>query len=60
MNHCILHVPHSSRNITETYRDQFLIDDNALNFELDKLTDHFTHSMTEGSRSEQGHQSVQV
>jgi len=48
MNHCIIHVPHSSRNIPETYRDQFLIDDNALNFELDKLTDHFTDSMTEG------------
>jgi N-formylglutamate deformylase len=48
MNHCIIHVTHSSRNIPETYRGQFLIDDNALNFELDKLTDHFTHSMTEG------------
>ena len=48
MNHCIIHVPHSSRNIPETYRDQFLIDDNALNFELDKLTDHFTDSMVEG------------
>jgi hypothetical protein len=48
MNHCIIHVTHSSRNIPETYRDQFLIDDNALNFELDKLTDHFTDSMTEG------------
>ena len=48
MKHCIFHIPHSSRQIPEKYRDQFTIDDNTLNFELDKLTDHFTDSMTEG------------
>ena len=45
---CIIHIPHSSRQIPEKYRDQFTIDDKALNVELDKLTDHFTDSMTEG------------
>ena len=48
MSHCIFHVPHSSRQIPEKYRDQFTINDNALTIELDKLTDHFTDSMTEG------------
>ena len=48
MKHCIFHIPHSSRQIPEKYRDQFTIDDKALNVELDKLTDHFTDSMTEG------------
>ncbi len=48
MNHCIFHVPHSSRQIPKIFRDQFTIDDKALNVELDKLTDHFTDSMTEG------------
>ena len=48
MNHCIIHVPHSSKQIPEKYRDQFNIDDNSLNFELDKLTDHFTDLMVEG------------
>ena len=47
MNHLIIHVPHSSSNVPKNYRDQFLIDDNELNFELDKLTDHFTDSMVE-------------
>ena len=45
---CIIHIPHSFRQIPEKYRDQFTIDDKALNVELDKLTDHFTDSMTEG------------
>ena len=45
---CIIHIPHSSRQIPEKYRDQFTIDGKALNVELDKLTDHFTDSMTEG------------
>ncbi len=48
MTHCIFHVPHSSRQIPKIFRDQFTIDDRALNVELDKLTDHFTDSMTEG------------
>ena len=48
MNHCIIHVPHSSRQIPEKYRDQFTIDDNVLKIELDKLIDHFTDSMVEG------------
>ena len=48
MKHCIFHIPHSSRQIPEKYRDQFTIDDNSLTIELDRLTDHFTDSMTEG------------
>jgi N-formylglutamate amidohydrolase len=48
MKHCIFHIPHSSRDIPDKYRDQFTIDDNTLNLELNKLTDHFTDSMTEG------------
>ena len=48
MSHCIFHVPHSSRQIPENYRDQFTINNNALTIELDKLTDHFTDSITEG------------
>ena len=45
---CVIHIPHSSRQIPEKYRDQFTIDDKSLNVELDKLTDHFTDSMVEG------------
>jgi N-formylglutamate deformylase len=47
MNHCIIHIPHSSREIPANYRDQFSIDDKALNSELDKLTDHFTDSLAD-------------
>ena len=51
MNHCIFHVHHSSRQIPQIFRDQFTINDNALTIELDKLTDHFTDSMTEGGEA---------
>ncbi len=38
----ILHVPHSSRNIPPEIRSKILLDDGALNKELDEMTDSHT------------------
>ena len=42
-NHIILHVPHSSTVIPDDC--QFLLTDSKLALELDKLTDHHTHTL---------------
>jgi N-formylglutamate deformylase len=39
---CVLHIPHAARTIPPALRDQFLIDDQALKRELDRMTDSFT------------------
>jgi N-formylglutamate deformylase len=39
---CVLHIPHASRTIPPALRDQFLLDDETLTRELDRMTDSFT------------------
>ena len=39
---CVLHIPHASRTIPPALRNQFLVDDQALKRELDRMTDSFT------------------
>jgi N-formylglutamate amidohydrolase len=41
----IFHVPHDSTWIPDNLRDQFLLDDIALNEELLRMTDHFTREL---------------
>jgi len=41
----ILHIPHSSRNIPEALRGQFVLDDNALEQEVARVTDAFTDEL---------------
>ena len=41
----ILHIPHSSRNIPEALRAQFVLDDNALEQEVARVTDAFTDEL---------------
>ena len=41
----ILHVPHSSREIPEIVRNEILLDDAALNVELDEMTDSDTDQL---------------
>jgi N-formylglutamate amidohydrolase len=44
-NGMILHIPHSSRNIPEALRGQFVLDDHALEQELARVTDAFTDEL---------------
>jgi N-formylglutamate amidohydrolase len=48
INHSIIHVPHASKFIPDSCRDQFIISEKELNLEMEKLTDHFTDSLVEG------------
>lgn len=41
----ILHIPHSSREIPERLRGQFVLDDEELSAELDLMTDAFTDEL---------------
>lgn len=41
----ILHVPHDSRLIPEEVRSQFLLSDEELKHELQRMTDHFTYAL---------------
>jgi N-formylglutamate amidohydrolase len=41
----ILHIPHSSRNIPEALRGQFVLDDHALEQEVARVTDAFTDEL---------------
>lgn len=41
----ILHIPHSSREIPEVLRNQFLLEDEELAHELDLMTDAFTDEL---------------
>jgi len=41
----ILHIPHSSRNIPEALRGQFVLDDHALEQEAARVTDAFTDEL---------------
>ena len=41
----ILHIPHSSRNIPEALRGQFVLDDHALEQEAVRITDAFTNEL---------------
>ena len=38
----ILHLPHASRFIPENFRDDFLLSDQELQEELNRITDHAT------------------
>lgn len=39
----VLHIPHDSTVVPAEVRTQFLLTDSALTFELQRMTDHFTH-----------------
>jgi N-formylglutamate amidohydrolase len=39
----VLHIPHDSTVVPAQVRTQFLLTDSALTFELQRMTDHFTH-----------------
>ena len=41
----ILHIPHTSRNIPENIRRKIVIDDDDLELELNRLTDHYTDEL---------------
>ena len=41
----IIHLPHASREIPADLRPTFLIDDAALERELDRMTDHYTDEL---------------
>ena len=41
----VLHIPHDSTFIPAQPRSQFLLTDSALALELQRMTDHFTHSL---------------
>jgi len=41
----ILHIPHSSRAIPEDLRDQFVLSDDELSLELNRMTDAFTDEL---------------
>lgn len=43
----VLHVPHSSRHVPSDVRDDILLDDDALERELDAMTDAFTDVIAE-------------
>ena len=48
MSCCVIHIPHASKLIPDSCRDQFIISDQELKLEKAKLTDHFTDSMVAG------------
>jgi N-formylglutamate amidohydrolase len=41
----VLHIPHDSTVVPAQARSQILLDDSALELELQRMTDHFTHSL---------------
>jgi N-formylglutamate deformylase len=41
----VLHIPHDSTLVPEQVRPQFLLSDRDLVFELQRMTDHFTHAL---------------
>lgn len=41
----VLHIPHDSTVIPDQVRPQFLLSDQELNRELQRMTDHFTHAL---------------
>ena len=41
----VIHVPHASREIPADLRRTFLLDDAALDRELDRVTDHYTDEL---------------
>ncbi len=41
----ILHIPHSSREIPPSYRDEFLISDDEIEDEQLQLVDHYTEEL---------------
>jgi N-formylglutamate amidohydrolase len=44
----VLHVPHDAQDIPADLRDQFVVDDAALQAELDRMTDHHTLALFAG------------
>lgn len=47
----LLHIPHSKKYIPVEYQKYFHLSDNALDYELLKMTDHFTDELFERSQS---------
>jgi N-formylglutamate amidohydrolase len=41
----VIHLPHAARDIPADLRPTFLLDDNALERELDRMTDHYTDEL---------------
>ena len=41
----VIHLPHASREIPADLRPMFLVDDAALERELDRMTDHYTDAL---------------
>jgi len=46
----VLHVPHDAVEVPSDVRDQFVVDDAALQAELDRMTDHHTLALFAGER----------
>ena len=44
----VLHVPHDAVEVPPDVRDQFVVDDAALQAELDRMTDHHTLALFAG------------
>ena len=45
----IIHVPHSSTYIPEEFRNQFIISQSELAYEIEVMTDHYTDEMVSWS-----------
>ena len=45
----IIHVPHSSTYIPEEFRNQFILSQSELAYEIEVMTDHYTDEMVSWS-----------
>lgn len=49
----IVHIPHSSRSIPAEYRNQFILSDEELHYEMNVMTDSFTDELFEFDTSDE-------
>ncbi len=49
----IVHIPHSSRLIPAEYRNQFILSDEELHYEMNVMTDSFTDALFEFDSSDE-------